>query len=154
MSYRAWSALSKIERFQCQKCGFICNVQIVGAGEIEGTGLSFVGDSFEQRALDHAQSLAQKDLARMQRLITCYRCGYRDPSAFRIERAKSAVILLIGPVTCGAAALVHKWWPFLVFGAAVSLFLWAWWRRLRSRPEDHVIFLDDKNCALPRRSLR
>jgi hypothetical protein len=155
MSYRAWSVSSKIERFQCQKCGFTCNVQIVGEGEIEGIGPSFVdNDDAQQRALDSAQRIAQKDLARMQGLIACYRCGYRDPAAFRLERAKSAVILLGFPAVSGAAALVHKSWFFVVLGGAVTWFCWAWWRRLRSRPEDHVIFLDDKNCALPRRSLR
>jgi molecular chaperone DnaK len=134
-----WSVSSKIERFQCKKCGFASNVQIVGEGE--GTH-------------DKAQRSAQEDLARIQRLITCYQCGYRDPSAFRLERAKSAAILLGGAAMFGVAALVNKSWYFFLIGAAVTWLCWAWWRRQQSRPDDHVIFLDDKNCALPRRSLR
>jgi hypothetical protein len=136
---RSWGVSSKIERFQCKKCGFTSNVQIVGEGEGEG---------------DKAQRLAQEDLARMQRLITCYQCGDRDPSAFRLERAKSAAILLGGAAVFGVVALVNKSVYFFLIGVAPTWICWAWWRRQQSRPDDHVIFLDDKNCALPRRSLR
>jgi hypothetical protein len=138
--YGSWSVSSKIERFQCKKCGFASNVQIVGEGE---------GDSSYK-----AQRSAQKDLARMQRFITCYQCGYRDPSAFRLERAKGAAILLGGAAGFGAVALVNKSWYFLLIGAVLTWLCWAAWRKQQSRPDDHVIFLDDKNCALPRRSLR
>jgi hypothetical protein len=155
MRYRSWSASSRIERFECQKCGFTSNVQVVGEGESEGDSPLFLdNDGAEQRAHDKAQRLAQEDLARMQRLITCYRCGYRDPRAFRLERAKSAAILLGGAATFGVVALYNKSVYFFLIGVVPTWICWAWWRRQRSRPEDHVIFLDDKGCALPRRSLR
>lgn len=152
MRYRLWGSSSKIERFLCKQCSFTSKIQFVGEGT--GVGLSpffLDNDGAQQRARDSAQRSADKDLARLQRLISCYQCGYRDPSAFKQERAKSVAILVGGAALSSVALLATKSWSFFVIGAAATLICGILWRS-KSRPKGNVIFLDDKSCALPRRS--